>query len=293
MKNLIPVTLVAFLKGSTPKPLTAPVTRRANVANILEVRDDESATSTTIIEFVTKDPQGESIKWIVSESQAALDLLAGADSIPYVATLAAHAGGGQGSATPITGKTNKITAVATAGDSLVLPAAIHGMEVEVKNGAALSANIFPLGSSDTVNGAGAATAVPLGGGGSIKFTCYVDGDWVTSQNLYTNGAIISSGTQADLPGSLIGTPAAIDVTHANSNLTTATSQAYFGLADGQEGQRKFIKHKTRNNTTNAVITPTNLNKGTTLTSSAATDFLELLFQGGKWNVIANTGWTLA
>src|SRR5262249_51571665 len=50
--------------------------------------------------------------------------------------LTAHAGGGQGSALALTASINRVTTVATAADSVKLPAALAGQSIVVINAAA-------------------------------------------------------------------------------------------------------------------------------------------------------------
>jgi hypothetical protein len=63
----------------------------------------------------------------------------------------AHAGGGQGAATQLVSMMSNLTTVATAGDSVVLPASAAGLQIAVANNGAASANVFPPVGS-TMNG---------------------------------------------------------------------------------------------------------------------------------------------
>jgi hypothetical protein len=62
------------------------------------------------------------------------------------------------------------------------------------------------------------------------------------------------------------------------------------LANGEEGQRKFIIMKTDGGT--ATLTPTNLGNGTTLTFDDVGDSADLLFTNGEWYFMGGTA-TLA
>ena len=55
------------------------------------------------------------------------------------------------------------------------------------------------------------------------------------------------------------------------------------LADGAEGQWKFIKMKTDGG--DGTLTPTNLNGYSTITFNDAGDFVMLYFLDAKWNII--------
>lgn len=88
--------------------------------------------------------------------------------------ITAHAGGGQGSAYQVTKRLNQITTVATAGDSLKLPAALAGVEGVVFNTQTNSANIFPTLGDNFVNSA-ANAALALPGGYVLFFYCTYPG----------------------------------------------------------------------------------------------------------------------
>lgn len=97
------------------------------------------------------------------------------DSVTNAIT--AHAGGGQGSATALTTAMNRVTTVATAGDSVVLPAAAAGRTVIVINAAASNAmDCFPA-SGDSINALTADTALSIAANKSVMFNCVVAGIW--------------------------------------------------------------------------------------------------------------------
>lgn len=105
-----------------------------------------------------------------------------AGSLPTVSftnAITAHAGGGQGSATPLTTVINRITTVGTAADSVVLPTAAPGLQITVINAAAAnSANVFPA-TGDAINALGANNAFALAAGKSCNFYSTVAGVWHT------------------------------------------------------------------------------------------------------------------
>lgn len=86
---------------------------------------------------------------------------------------------------------------------------------------------------------------------------------------------------------------AVDVT---SYLTIGASDAggdAWTLADGTVvGQLKKIILGTDGGG-DAVLTPTNLAGGTTITFNDANDYVVLVWDGGEWNVIENVGATVA
>lgn len=82
-----------------------------------------------------------------------------------VSGLVAHAGGGQANALVLTGQFNSVDTVATAADSVKLPApSFPGQEIQVLNNAALnSMQVFGSG-TDTINGVATGTGVAQAAG---------------------------------------------------------------------------------------------------------------------------------
>jgi hypothetical protein len=93
-------------------------------------------------------------------------------------SLTAHAGGGQGSALALTKQNNRITTVATAADSVALPASAAGMEVIVINSGANPMQVFGAG-TDTINGVATATGVSQMANSLVLYTCVTAGAWFT------------------------------------------------------------------------------------------------------------------
>lgn len=93
--------------------------------------------------------------------------------------ITARAGGGQGSATPLTATYNRVTTVATAADSVLLPAAVAGSRVVAFNAAAAnSMNVFPA-TGQFINALSVNTAFAVAAGRGAEFVCCVDGTWNT------------------------------------------------------------------------------------------------------------------
>ena len=91
--------------------------------------------------------------------------------------ITAHAGGGQSSATPLPAMINRVTTVASAGDSVLLPASAPGMELTVVNATATNAmNVFPNG-TDAINALSASTAFSVAAGKTATFYCTNAGQW--------------------------------------------------------------------------------------------------------------------
>lgn len=97
----------------------------------------------------------------------------------------AHAGGGQASATALTATINRVTTVATAADSVLLPPAIHGMQLTIINAAASnSMNLFPSSQAqggasggDAINALAQNASFAVAAGKSALASCAVDGTW--------------------------------------------------------------------------------------------------------------------
>jgi hypothetical protein len=93
--------------------------------------------------------------------------------------ITAHAGGGQGSATPLTAMMNRITTVANSGDSVILPASVSGMSLTIINATATNAmNLFPNG-TDQINALGASAAFSVAAGKTVEAYCVTAGQWHT------------------------------------------------------------------------------------------------------------------
>lgn len=98
-------------------------------------------------------------------------------TVSYTDAITAHAGGGQGLAVPLTTVINRLTVVASAGDSVSLPKAAPGMQLVVINAtAATSANVFPF-TGDQIEALGVNAAFALPGAKSATFYCTVAGQW--------------------------------------------------------------------------------------------------------------------
>lgn len=91
--------------------------------------------------------------------------------------LTAYAGGGQANALQLTKGVNRISTVATAADSVKLPASVPGRIVWITNGAASnSMQVFGAG-TDTINDVATATGVAQAAGKTAAYVCSVAGKW--------------------------------------------------------------------------------------------------------------------
>ena len=93
--------------------------------------------------------------------------------------ITATAGGGQANGVLLSKSFNRVTTVATAADSVKLPAAVVGAQVTVFNKAATnSMNVFPS-TGDNINALSANAAYALAVTKGAIFTCCVAGTWDT------------------------------------------------------------------------------------------------------------------
>lgn len=94
-----------------------------------------------------------------------------------VSGITAFAGGGQGSATQLPAKMNRVTTVATAADSVKLPSAVAGLTIVAVNAAAANAmNVFPA-TGDSINALAANTAISVAANKVMMFFCVSPGVW--------------------------------------------------------------------------------------------------------------------
>jgi hypothetical protein len=96
----------------------------------------------------------------------------------FADNLTAHAGGGQANGLQLTAQNNRITTVATTGDSVVLPPSAPGMEIFVINHGSNPCQVYGLG-SDTVNDVAAATGVQQMQNSLVLYICVTKGSWYT------------------------------------------------------------------------------------------------------------------
>jgi hypothetical protein len=92
-------------------------------------------------------------------------------------SLTAYAGGGQTNGTALTAYINRVTTVATAADSVKLPAATPGADVVVINAAASnSMNVFPA-TGEFINAGSANAAFAVAAGKTAHLVSPVAGRW--------------------------------------------------------------------------------------------------------------------
>lgn len=120
------------------------------------------------------------------------ELLAMANNIFSTSSgIVARAGGGQASATVLKTVLNEIDTVANANDSVMLPLAVPGLQVQVNNVTATSLQVFGQLANPNVAGGGGdtiaasnsstqqatATGVAHAANTAFTYTCFVAGQW--------------------------------------------------------------------------------------------------------------------
>jgi len=180
--------------------LNAPTTQRGS----LSLQATDNAANSDII--ITNASMGQDTTLSAPDPGGATGtfmLLEGAQTIAGIQTfgainnlkatdaITAFSGGGQGSAVALTSQVNRITVSAASGDSVALPTAVPGQDIEVSNIGANSADVFPI-SGDLIDLLGVDIAVSLPPGESIRFTCSVALKW-KSTSLPQPGASFTTG----------------------------------------------------------------------------------------------------
>lgn len=145
----------------------------------------------------------------------------------YQDSIIAFAGGGQTSATQLTGQTNRVATVATAADSVMLPQALPGLELMVINDAANAMQVFGYG-TDVIDAATATVGVSQMGKSMVIYTCVTAGNW-RSEGLSTGWGPLGLQTVSFAPALTAaagGTQAAaLALTAMINRVSTVATQA--------------------------------------------------------------------
>ena len=98
---------------------------------------------------------------------------------------------------------------------------------------------------------------------------------------------------------LVGTPQALtgagaaNITTAITNCTSSAAGQVVTLADGAQGKIKIVCHIALSNSGTVVLTPANLDGGTTITMNAVGDSAVLLFNDSAWIIIGGNSAVVA
>lgn len=139
--------------------------------------------------------------------------------------ITANPGGGQTSAAALGPDFNRVTTVATVGDSVKLPVATSPVMCVVANAGANSMQVFGSG-TDTVNGVSGSTGIPQLAGSVDIYFCVAPGQWMVESGLGFSGGfptISSANAIVATPGGTQGT--SLQLSAAISRITTVATVA--------------------------------------------------------------------
>lgn len=118
-------------------------------------------------------------------------------TLPRVAdhntTISAFAGGGQASATALTGEFNNVTTVASNFDSVKLLTAVLGQVQTVRNSGAAILSVFP-NTSDAINSLAVNLSIDIPVGGEVTFRAIDATTWMTVNTVTLNSPSTQAGT---------------------------------------------------------------------------------------------------
>ncbi len=137
-------------------------------------------------------------------------------------TITAFATGGQASATALTAEINNITTVATAGDSVKLPAAVAGKHIYVKNSGATALDIFPA-TSDSIDALAVNLAIRIQPGSSINFYAK---DAIVWESSIDNSITLNSPTTVTGQLEIKATASAGNTVTTITNASQAAARTY-------------------------------------------------------------------
>jgi len=92
--------------------------------------------------------------------------------------ITANPGGGQANAVQLAAELNKVTTVATSGDSVRLPPSAAGLTIVVTNKGANAMQVYGSG-ADTIDDSAAVTGVSQMRGSVVIYACHTAGAWYT------------------------------------------------------------------------------------------------------------------
>ncbi len=145
--------------------------------------------------------------------------------------ITATASGGQTNAYQLTARINNVTTVATAADSVKLPAVPLGKEIWIMNNGASALQVFGYG-TDTINGVATATGISQPAGALVAYVGITTTDW------RADTAEAASFTSIVLNGSSSGSTTLVATAAAGS--TTQTFPAVTGTVASTSGTNLFI-----------------------------------------------------
>lgn len=171
-------------------------------------------------------------------------------------------------------------------DTLTFSKIIAGTSATLSSTLAVTGNVAVNTNKFTVTAASGNTAVAgtLAVTGAVTLTAGISvGTTLAVTGISTfSEALAMGGTDNAATSGAVAVP----ITSLYDGYTTnGTAAIAATLADGSAGQMKVITLKTKD-TNNMVLTPANLNNGTTITFDASGEYAVLVFDGTAWNVVS-------
>jgi hypothetical protein len=162
----------------------------------------------------------------------------------------AFATGGQTGATAIVAMMTQFSTVASAGDSALLPASHGGRRVVVTNAGANAMNLYPVNTTDAIDGIAAGSPLSVPPGNTVELFCIKAGQWYsdisatdTFSNLTLTGNLMRSNAAAvAAAGTTQGTATAL--TADQNNIATGTANQGVILPTGLPGMRNLVWNST-------------------------------------------------
>jgi hypothetical protein len=133
--------------------------------------------------------------WYTEGLSTGFEPINGLQTLAFANAVTAFAGGGQGSATPLTKLINRVSTVATQGDSVRLPASAAGLAITIINAGAQAMQVFGAG-TDTINGVATATGVSQGINTTAVYECTAAGNWIVPVTALFSPTPLALGTAA-------------------------------------------------------------------------------------------------
>lgn len=139
--------------------------------------------------------------------------------------ITAFATGGKTNATALGYGTNVVGTVATAADSVKLPAAVAGVSVLVFNSASNAMQVFGQG-TDTINGVATGTGISQGGNSGVMYVCATAGAWLTvalgvgsnaATAIFSGAATLTTGNKINSSDLLFGVKSVAVTVTATAN----------------------------------------------------------------------------
>ena len=179
------IAVVASIGDSVRLPIaTSPISVVVinSTANSMQVYGTGSDTINGVASGTGIPQLGNSIDFYVAGTPGQWFVESGlgfAGPFPTVSSMnaiTATPSGAQANSFAVTSAINRVTVVATVGDSVRLPTATAGMQIIISNAAAQSMNIWPA-VGDAVNGNAVNTIYPIAAGKTVEFFSAASGFW--------------------------------------------------------------------------------------------------------------------